>query len=314
MNSIKPVVLKLRQINRNDNTFNIFKKPRRKKEQAPFFLPYLILVQRQRSQYRLIYGFEVLECADEETELAAYQLPATVKALDILRLILQLRTGSQILTPPEIGRFLQLAAELLLSPTEIQIKLLPMLHLPGDEQLINQYQSLIAVPEPLCDYLIARRAPLKTWLRFAGLAEEEYQCYAKIINFLKPSLSVLEELRINLQEIQSRDKVSLDEILRDLEWEQYLANESDTKVALARLRQAIYEKRFPQLSGHLQKVRQRIRDLELPSNAALNFDATCERRELQLTWRLKTPQDLQRLREFTDSQTLEKVRRLLDEL
>jgi len=314
MNSIKPVVLNLRQINRNDNTFDIFNRPQGKREQASFFLPHPILVQRQGSQYRLIYGFEILEYVDEKIELAAYQLPETVNPLNILKLILKLRTGSYILTPPEIGRFLQLAEKLRLSPIEIQTKLLPLMHLSGDDYLISQYRSLVSVPEPLYGYLLSRNALFKTWLRFADLSGEEYQCYAKLITFLKPSLSVLEEIKINMQEIQSRDKSFLKDILQDLDWEQYLAAESEIKVALSRLRQAIYAKRFPQLSGHLQKIRQRIQDLDLPVNAALNFDETCERRELQLTWRLKTPKDLQRLREFTEPLSLEKVQHLLDEL
>jgi len=314
MNSIKPVVLNLRQINRNDNTFDIFNRPQGKREPASFLLPHPILVQRQESQYRLIYGFEILEYADEEIELAAYQLPATVKSLDILKLILQLQTGNRILAPPEIGRFLQLAEKLQLSPTAIQTKLLPLMHLSGDNRRISQYRALVSVPEPLYGYLLSRNAPLKTWLRFAGLAGEEYQCYAKLITSLQPSLSVLEELKINLQEIQSMDKSSLKATLQDLDWEQYLTAENETKVALACLRQAIYAKRFPQLSGHLQQIRRRIQDLDLPANAALNFDATGERRELQLTWQLKTPKDLQRLREFTEPLSLEKVRHLLDKL
>jgi hypothetical protein len=315
MNSIKPVVLNLRQINRNDNTFDIFDRPRGKREHSTFLLPHPILVQRQESQYRLIYGFEILDYADEEEiELAAYRLPETINPLNILKLILQLKTSSRILSPPEIGRFLQLAKKLHLNPTEIQTKLLPLMHLSGDDRLINQYRSLVSVPEPLYGYLLSRNAPLKTWLRFAGLSEEEYQCYARLVTCLRPSLSVLEEIENNMREIQSRDKISLKDILRDLDWEQYLVAESETKVALSRLRQAIYAKRFPQTSGHLQKIRRRIKDLSLPANAALNFDETCERRELELTWRLKTPKDLQRLREFVDSQTLKKIQRLLDEL
>jgi len=315
MNSIKPVVLNLRQLNRNDNTFNVFNRLPGKKEHASFLLPHPILVQRQASQYRLIYGFEILDYADEKKiEFAAYRLPATAKSLDILKLILQLQTSSQILSPPEIGRFLQLAEQLQLSPAEIQTQLLPLLHLSGDNRLIDQYRSLVSIPEPLNSYLLSRNAPLKTWLRFAGLSGEEYQCYAKLITLLKPSLSVLDEIRINLQEIQSRDKNSLKAILQDLDWEQYLTAEDETKAALARLRQAIYAKRFPQLSGHLQQIRRRIQDLKLPANAELNFDETGECRELQLTWRLKTPKDLRRLREFTEPPTLEKVRRLLDEL
>lgn len=315
MNSIKPVVLNLRQINRNDNTFDIFTRPRGKREPISYFSTHPILVQWQKSQYRLIYGFDILDYADEEEiELAAYQLPETVNPLNILKLILRLQTSSRILSPPEIGRLLQLAEKLHLSPTEIQTKLLPLMHLSGDNRLISQYRSLVSVPEPLYGYLLSRNAPLKTWLRFAGLSDDKYQYYAKLITFLKPTLSVVEEISLYLQEIQSRDKISLKEILQDLDWEQCLTAESEAKVALARLRQAIYEKRFPQLSGHLQKIRQRIQDLNLPANAALNFDETCERRDIQLTWRLKTPKDLQRLRAFTNDQTLEKVRRLLDEL
>jgi len=315
MNSIKPVILNLRQINRNDNTFDIFNRPQGKREQTSFFPTNPILVQRQESQYRLIYGFEILDSADEEEiEFAAYQLPATAKSIDILKLILQLQTSSHIFSPPEIGRFLQLTEKLQLSPTEIQTELLPLMHLSGDDRLISQYRALVSVPEPLYGYLLSHNAPLKTWLRFTGLSGEEYQCYAKIANFLKPSLSILEEIKINLQEIQSRDKISLKNILLDLNWEQYLVSENETKAALARLRQAIYARRFPQLSGHLRKIRRRIQDLNLPANAALSFDETCERRELQLAWRLKTPTDLQQLREFTEPSSLEKVRHLLDEL
>ena len=66
MNSIKPVVLNLRQLDRNDNTFDIFDRPREKREPVSFLLTHSIIVQQQKSQYRLVNGFEILDYADED--------------------------------------------------------------------------------------------------------------------------------------------------------------------------------------------------------------------------------------------------------
>jgi len=77
MQSIKPVVLTLRQINKNDTTFDVF-------VYQPVvdnlsFLQNPILVQPAANGYRIVYGFDFLQtdCQDDD-RIVVYSIPGSL--------------------------------------------------------------------------------------------------------------------------------------------------------------------------------------------------------------------------------------------
>ncbi len=132
---------------------------------------------------------------------------------------------------------------------------------------------------------------------------------------LRPTLSLFEELVTHLYEIGRREHLSLLEIFEQFRWQEQVSTESqEPKERIKTLRQAVYRRRYPALSAHRDKVLEELAGVALPDNVELNFDDTFERKELRLEWSLSSSEDLKKMEKFCSSETLDKIRRLLDAL
>lgn len=314
MQFVKPVVLTLRQINKNDTTFDVF-------VYQPVvdnlsFLQNQILVQPAENGYRIVYGFDFLQTDyQDDDRIVTYVIPGSLDVLSVLALIIKIQINKRALYPVEVGKLLSVAKTYNISDDDILHRLFPEIKITAQNKLIEQYKSTTSIQAALREYLIQKNAPLKTWLLFADLNDPERKQIGKFIAKFRPTLSVLEEIMLYLSEIKTRDRKDLAAVLKDLNWEKYFqAGDIALKDSLAQLRTAVFQKRYPQLSIHKNSIDSDIKKLDLPDNATLSYDESFEKKELTLQWRLRTSKDLKRLQQLGDDMTIQKIRQIMDKL
>ncbi len=314
MQSMEPVVLTIRQINKQDTTFDVF--VHNPVADDAFFLQNSILVQSSENGYRIVYGFDLLQtdCQDDD-RIVVYSIPESLDLLSVLALIIKIQMNKRALYPVEIGKLLSVAKTFNIPDDDILHRLFPEIKITAQNKLIEQYMSTISIQAALREYLIRKNAPLKTWLSVADLNDPERKQIENFIKKFRPTLSVLEEIILYLSEIKTRDRNDLAAVLKDLNWEKYFqAGDISLKDSLAQLRTAVFQKRYPQLSIHKNAIDSDIKELDLPNNATLSYDESFEKKELTLQWRLRTKKDLKRLQKLGDDMTIQKIRQIIDKL
>jgi len=314
MQSIKPVVLTVRQINKNDTTFDVF--VHNQVVDDTLFLINQILVQPSENGYRIVYGFDFLQTDYQDNDrIVVYSIPESLDLLSVLALIIKIQMNKRALYPVEIGKLLSVAKTYNIPDDDILHRLFPEVKITAQNKLIEQYKSTTSIHAAFREYLIRKNAPLKTWLLFADLKDPERKQIENFIAKFRPTLSVLEEIMLYLAEIKTRDRKNLAAVLKDLNWEKYFqAGDIPSKDSLVQLRTAVFQKRYPQLSIHKNAIDSDIKELDLPNNAMLSYDESFEKKELTLQWRLRTTQDLKRLQKLGDDMTIQKIRQIMDKL
>ncbi|MBC8491241.1 MAG: hypothetical protein H8D42_01630, partial [Candidatus Marinimicrobia bacterium] len=220
MQSVKPVVLTLRQINKNDTTFDVF--VHQPVVDNLSFLQNPILVQPAANGYRIVYGFDFLQTDyQDDDRIVVYSIPGSLDLLSVLALIIKIQINKRALYPVEIGKLLSVAKTYNIPDDDILHRLFPEIKITAQNKLIDQYKSTTSIHADLREYLIQKNAPLKTWLSVVDLKGPERKQIEKFITKFRPTLSVLEEIMLHLSEIKTRDRKDLATVLKDLNWEKY---------------------------------------------------------------------------------------------
>lgn len=304
----KPVILTVEQLDHEDRRFDLFLPDRRE-----YDITQTILVQPTDPKYRIVDGFEILTAGlSADRQIPAMAFPPDAAGLDILKRLVVIKRNRRPLSPVEISRIFRFAAGQNSSDAGIVEALGPVLGFPKDPKIIQQYRDLASIGEPVTQYLIAKKAPLKTWL----LVAQQYwnvQPYLEMLIALRPTLSLFEELIIHLYEISRRERLSLAMLLEQLGWQEMVNAENGVpREELQKIRATVFQHRYPVLSAQREKVRKHLENIPLPANATLSCDDTFEKKELRLLWTLTSESDLTSMQRFCSTETIQKLRQLLD--
>ena len=307
---VKPVILTVEQIDKTDHFFDLFIS-----DSNEHHFTDTIFVQETLAGYRIAGGFEIIKA-----ELPNhYKFPAVCfqkneSIVNILSILVKARGGKRPLFPIEIASVFQFAREQGVSDADLIKLFFPMLGIKSDESLIERYFKLLSINEAIINYLIDKNAPLKTWMFITKFNPTDQFDLQDLIQ-LRPTLSVFEEVAISLYEIQKRESISLQEILKQLHWTQLLNDKSLlSKERIGQIRNAIFMRRFPLLSTHKESAEKALNQISIPENASMHYDDTFEKKELRLNWRLNTEIDIDKMRSFYTDDAIQKIRQLLDVL
>jgi len=275
-----------------------------------------IIVIPLDEQYQIVYGFREFDHYQENeiAQIPAIVLPANYPLLDILRSILTVHCRYQALLPIDIARIIRFLHDNSRSYEEIQTALYPLLDRSRQAYSPTEYERLSDLPESLVRYLIDKRAPLKTWFFLGTRPTEFHGFFEMLLQQTQPSLSVLQEMAQNLQEIARRREISASQLIEDLQLIPTINNEKAASQKLATLRKILYSARYPQLSHHQQKIRARAERIPLPGNSQIQYDESFERKEIRLTTIFRSPADLERYAEQMTGKVYEQLRQLLRDL
>jgi len=304
----KPVILTTEQLDRADRRFDLFLPDRQ-----GYAITQTILVQQTEKKYRILDGFEILTAGlPADRQFPAIVFPPDAAGLDILQKLVFIKQSRRPLLPVEISRIFRFAAGQNRSDTEIVEALCPAFGFRKDPKIIKQYRDLAFIGEPVTQYLITKKAPLKTW----QLVAKQYrnaQPDLEMLIALRPTLSLFEELIIHVYETSRREHRSPEKLFTQLRWQEILQAENQAPPErLQEIRAAVFRRRYPALSAQREKVRECLDNISLPANAALYYDDTFEKQELRLVWTLTTENDLLNIQRFYSAETIEKLRQLLD--
>ena len=310
INTTKAILLTIDQIDQNDRCFDVFET-----EPEGYHFSESLLVQKTGNGYRIITGFASLSAGiSPDYRFSAVSLSADENPLEILKTIILLKQKSRALYPIEMARIFRLARELDVPETDIDKNLMPVLRLKQEKGLAGHYLQLLMLSEKYCKYLIGKKAPAKTWLGLTRFDKTGRQQIEKIID-LNPTLSVFEEIIVNLFEIAARETVSVSDLLADLNWDAALNDGTlEAKDRLFKIRDLITRRRYPLLSAHRERIGELVKQLKLPENASLNYDKTFEKKELRISWRLNSAADIKRMRTFYSGKIIRLFQQLLDAL
>ncbi len=307
MNSPKYLKIPLNRCDPGDHSYELFS--------DEFFYPlgpktgiintpvFPLLLQTRGDSYRILYGFRFFEHYRELAldECPAVVFPETLSELQIISVVIRTQKYYGLFYPIDIARVLHFVRSRAVAEEEIISAVLPEFEIAPNAKVLHQYLSLKAVPSFLIDFLIQKNAPLKTWLQAADCVPDAQTFFRQLIGIIRPSLSNFKEIARNLQEIALRDKITVPDLIHQLELESSVNRETEPARILANIRQILMRRRYPLLSEYRDAIENRIAQLELPGGATLHYDKSFEKKALRLEFRIESVNDVEHLqKQLTD--------------
>ena len=322
MNLLKLTNLKLKQCDLADRTFDIFfeelQLTRHLQSIDQSHIIYPVIAQETERLFRIIYGFKIAEyCSRNEIEeMPAYILPRSSSIISLLLHKAEYhRQRSRELYPFEIMRFLRILVDNNISKEEIVKTAMPALGIVANEKLMGQYLSLTNIKPTIINFLIHKNASLKTWLVFNNIQSEAQKIFSTLISKTKPSLSIFEEIMINLKETALRDDKNLFDIIEELRLDEQVQNVDDSpQRKLTEIREIVFKARYPVISKHKEKIKESIAKIKIPPQVKIIWDKTFERKEIKVEFSINSIEDFKVCSRFVSSEDFRKLKNVYEEI
>ncbi len=134
-------------------------------------------------------------------------------------------------------------------------------------------------------------------------------------NELALSASILDETASNLNDYLRGNNRTMDDFLSEPDVREVMQSDLSPRDKTARLRRLIYMKRFPVLTASNARIRETVGRLNLPDGISVNWDATLENRNVNLSVDINDVKQWRPLIEALSSGEVEKaVESILEEL
>ena len=128
------------------------------------------------------------------------------------------------------------------------------LGLPLHRKMHMKLKRLIALPEPILDGVVEGLFTLSTAMALAEMSQPNQLAVAKFFTTIGPSASLQREMLVLIQEIATRDGMTIGELLRAPEITGVVFDlDIDRNQRAKAVRQVLQRKRFPRLSTDLER-------------------------------------------------------------
>lgn len=276
---------------------------------APVFL------QSEVNGYKVLYGFgeiRTLQKSKAQT-VPAFVIPRNVSFASALNIVADFVLHSRPAWPVEVARCL---AECQKHNVTTGKKSNLFKKLTGSEStaaLEERYLALNRLDPLLIQFLIEKKAPLKTWFLATELPVASQNLAQKIVTESRPTLSLFEEICRNLLDIYRREATEPAELLTELQnIVDSEAGSSSEKIEILRMK--LQEHRFPHLTQHRQEVLGILEKIKLPTSTRIDYDKNFEDQSLSISARIKTADDLEKFREFINGPAPSQLKQLVEKL
>ncbi|MBN1895463.1 ParB-like nuclease domain-containing protein [bacterium] len=190
---------------------------------------------------------------------------------------------------------------------------LELLRIPDQHPVLKSFQSLVASPAPLQNFIELHQPPLKMVEPLLEWDPEDLILLMRLADALQLRPVELLEIAGLAREAAVRDGISVAFCLEEAGLREFLDTgnplQRDRKIQI--LKQKLHLKRSPRLSGWNQELERMKASSMPPQGTEILWDKTLERPGLEIRSLLRKKADLQRLSEWLDS---EQVQRALDDM
>jgi ParB-like chromosome segregation protein Spo0J len=267
-------------------------------------------------RYRVVMGFRRISALkslghDSVTANVVTETDYDEKRLLEIAILDNLSHGP--LDPVEISRALIRLKHMDFQVDEIQERYLPLMGLKSDRSTLDRYLFLDTLPYDILESVSNDEIKLTSIDRakrsFDG---KELEDLLRLIRDLKLGVNRQRELITLLDELMKRDRIDLSNILDAEEISAILTDEDPNLPQKAQaLISHLRERRFPQATEMINRVRERIRELGLNPAVSLEVSSYLEERLMRISFGFGTNEEyrkvLENLTDAGDGGEIEKI-------
>ncbi|MBD3273971.1 MAG: hypothetical protein GF372_01600 [Candidatus Marinimicrobia bacterium] len=251
-----------------------------------------VQVEKTTSGYRVIHGFRRIACSKE---LDYFEIPAQISAQDpfmSLKIsLLENRVQSEF-NLYEQSKCIHVAHDLGLSTSVIIEELLPLLGLNPHKNVYDSYRGFIFLPEPLIEFFVEKGIAISRTQNFQRLDDDGLQISVEILEKLNPGINVLDEIITHIFEISKNEDTSISEAFDSLKLRSILESKQPPHLQLAKIRQRLFEQRYPILNRTNQEIHEIVDKLDLPDAQTIRWDKKLETRGVNVSFHWETVDDI----------------------
>jgi ParB family chromosome partitioning protein len=257
------------------------------------------LLRKKGGCFQIVCGFRRLSAC---RELKAEKIPALVCDPEILTdkeafcVNFFKNASGRAFNMIEKGVILKkLVQEFRVDEKEYRQKFLPVLGLSLAESERVLFFRLLDCHESIKRYVVEQDVSLKNillWMSLSG-REETIFSFFKELNL---SSNKMREALLFLQEISRRDKVTIEDILKEPALKSVLHDERmSVPEKTSRIRELLKKKRFPCLGSMEESFLRRVKELKLPKGVSLRHPEFFEEQGIVIEARIRSREELGKL-------------------
>jgi ParB family transcriptional regulator, chromosome partitioning protein len=239
-----------------------------------------VLVETDHTAFRIVCGFRRIAAATllGRQTIRAAVLDVQTNDLDCARIAVADNIFQRTLNLIEISRALRLLDELLENSDQLANEA-AILGLPDNAGVMHKLKGLCRLPKAVQEGILSSAISLPVAIEIDAMPVDEGRCYAEIFNRLRPSLNKQREIMVLVQEIASREDISVLHVLNDPNIEEILNHaDLDRSRKLQKVRAFLKTRRFPAITHAEKTFETHVKKMKLGSGIKLvppkNFEGS----------------------------------------
>ncbi len=257
----------------------------------------IILYKDRNHQLHIIDGVKRIRYARENdiNELNAIVIPEETPVKEILLFIYNDKRDEIIQSTINKIMFLNFSLSKDIEKSWIQSHLCVPMGFKSDSGFFYDCDRINNLPGELKLFCHEKGFSLKQILNLAHYPEDiiiQLVSWKSILHF---SASTFEEIASNLKDYLRGNNMDVDNFVSENTVQEIIQSPLSPRDKTEKLRNLIYIKRFPILSGVNEKIEDTVRKLKLPKGISVSWDRTLENRKVELRIDIKKIEDWQEL-------------------
>ena len=248
----------------------------------------LPVLRKNRQKYSIISGFRrITACKRLKLNTIYARIVEKCKSeIDLAKLAIAENSCERSLNLIELSRSIRLLSHHITEKKDL-FKTSSRLGIVNNPTLFKKIEILCRLPEFIQKCILDNTISLSMAIELGTLKKEEGIAFALLFQNLQIGLNLQNELMTLIQEISSRDNITLLEILYEKELQELAKSDEYTRPQRSQqIRLYLKKKRYPEISAYEKKIRTYINNLDLDSKTVIklpkNFEGT--RYSLNLTF------------------------------
>jgi hypothetical protein len=277
----------------------------------------IIVFEDEKGFFHLIDGRKRVEYAKQSREhvIRAMVLPENTPCTDIISLLLCNKRDD--IESSVLNRIQFLCFAISLNAPEswiLQILCVPFEFKPHSE-FLRECERIFNLPKSIRRFCHEKKFSLKQLVNLSHYPSDILNQLIEWKSVLQLTSSTLDEIASHLKDYLKAADKNIKDFLLEPDVEEIFESSLSPRDKTEKLRQLLYLKRFPTLSGVNDNIRHIISQLKLPKAIHINWDNSLENKNMNVTLHISDPEKWQLLlNTLSTPEVKQAVESILDEL
>ena len=259
-----------------------------------------ILVWREKDKLFLLDGLKRVEFYKNQGKTEITALVIETSASNLIKFVFLKCKDWLLNSAINKIRFIQLATNLQIPVSLIVDELLPLIEFQAYAKLYEQILRIFQLSFAAQEFCFEKNLSFKQCSLLSSYKPELIRLVLIWFSEFTLSSSLVFEFLDAINDILERDQLLLDDLISQPEFRAILNSLNIEKAEkLARLRELIQSKKYPNLFPVVQELDTLVNRLQLSNKIQLSWDKTLEKKEVALTFRVTNEHDLKQLLDFS---------------